>query len=86
MQTPTIFLLRGLIVVQGQVNMYYDSGSPGQGYADVRSYTNWPNPDTNLNADLAKKYSINCTYYTCKPIHGPSGVNWNFGSISIGYS
>ncbi len=46
---------------QGAVNMYYDSGS-GQGYADTRSYTNWPNPDTNLNVDSAKRYSINCTF------------------------
>jgi hypothetical protein len=47
---------------QGAVYMYYDSGSVNQGYADSRTYTNWPNPDGNLTVVSQRKYSINCTY------------------------
>ena len=47
---------------QGQVYMYYDSGSANQGYADSETYGNWPNPDTQLISDSQRKYSINCTF------------------------
>lgn len=46
----------------GNLYVYYDSGSANQGYEDQRTFGSWPNPDTNLNSNAARKYSINCTY------------------------
>jgi hypothetical protein len=48
----------------GTVNLFYDGGTSNQGYADSRTYGSWPNPDSNLNPDSDRKYSINCTYTT----------------------
>ena len=68
---------------QGEVRMYYDSGSANQGYADSETYGNWPNPDTQLISDSQRKYSINCTYtlatqYTVQAeLTGTSdAINW----------
>ncbi len=47
---------------QNQVRVYHDPGSTNQGYYDQETFGTWPNPDTNLNPDSARKYSINCTY------------------------
>jgi hypothetical protein len=46
----------------GSLSVYYDGGSANQGYEDQRTFTSWPNPDSNLNSNAARKYSINCTY------------------------
>ncbi len=47
---------------QGSVYMYYDSGSPNQGYSDSQTYGNWPDPNYGLNPNSNRQYSIYCTY------------------------